>query len=77
MKIKNITNPRELFTQLKECEGTIELITAEGDSLNLKSKLCQYIIMMNIFNNAQIEEVELSFSNEADIMRIIDYLVKS
>lgn len=76
MKIKNITNPQELFKKLKECEGTIELITAEGDRLNLKSKLCQYIIMMNIFNNAQIEEIELSFSNEADILRIIDYLVK-
>lgn len=76
MKIKNITNPQKLFKKLKECEGTIELITAEGDRLNLKSKLCQYIIMMNIFNNAQIGEIELSFSNEADILRIIDYLVK-
>ena len=44
MKITNIDNPKEFFKELENCKGKIELITNEGDRLNLKSKLCQYIV---------------------------------
>lgn len=40
MIISNIKNPNEFFERIKECQGRVELVTKEGDRLNLKSKLC-------------------------------------
>lgn len=75
MKVKNISNPKLFFERLQHCKGNIEVVTPEGDRLNMKSKLCQYIVMMNIFNNAEIDEVEMFFSCPEDYALIIDYLV--
>lgn len=76
MKIKNIINPKEFFEKLKQCKGNIELVTSDGDRLNLKSKLCQYIVMMDVFGNAQIGEMEVFFSQPEDIVFVVDYLVR-
>ena len=76
MKIKNISNPKRFFECLQNCKGSIEIVTAEGDRLNIKSKLCQYIIMMNIFNNAEIDEVEMFFSCPEDYALVMDFLVR-
>ena len=43
MKIKNITDIDGFFKVIDSCQGKVELITGEGDRLNLKSKLCQYV----------------------------------
>ena len=45
MKINGITNVQEFFKIVDSCKGHVELLTGEGDRLNLKSKLCQYISM--------------------------------
>ena len=42
MKIKNIKDVDGFFKVIDSCAGKVELITGEGDRLNLKSKLCQY-----------------------------------
>lgn len=76
MKILNIKNPQEFFKTLAQCKGSIELATKEGDRLNLKSKLCQYIVLMNVFGNAEIGEMEIFFSNPDDIGIVVDYLVR-
>ena len=76
MKIKNISNPKRFFECLQNCKGSIEVVTSEGDRLNIKSKLCQYIIMMNIFNNAEIDEVEMFFSCPEDYALVMDFLVR-
>ena len=76
MKIKNISNPKRFFECLQNCKGSIEIVTSEGDRLNIKSKLCQYIIMMNIFNNAEIDEVEMFFSCPEDYALVMDFLVR-
>lgn len=77
MKISNIKNPQEFFQVLEKCQGHIALITDDGDKLNLKSKLCQYIVLMNIFNKAEIGSMEIYFSNPEDIELVIDYLIRS
>ena len=41
VKIKNISEPQKFFELLKDCKGKVELVTSEGDRLNLKSTLCQ------------------------------------
>ena len=45
MKVQNITNIEGFFKTVDACKGKIELVTGEGDRLNLKSKLSQYVSM--------------------------------
>ena len=50
MKVQNITNIDKFFEVVDSCKGKVELVTGEGDRLNLKSKLSQYVSMANIFS---------------------------
>ena len=54
MKIENIKDIDKFFEVVDSCKGRVELITGEGDRLNLKSKLCQYVSLANIFSNGEI-----------------------
>lgn len=76
MKIKNITNPKGLFETLEHCTGSVELVTNEGDRLNLRSKLCQFVLMANMMTEAKIDEAELLFSNPDDAGLILDFLIR-
>ena len=61
---------------LNKCKGSVELVTSEGDRLNLKSKLCQYIALTQMFKDASIDEVELVVSEPEDMSMLLDYLIK-
>ena len=76
MKVKNITEPQKFFEVLNDCKGTVELVTSEGDRLNLKSKLCQYIALTQMFSEATIDEVELIVSEPEDMGMLLSYLVR-
>ena len=76
MKIKNISEPQKFFEVLNKCRGSVELVTSEGDRLNLKSKLCQYIALTQMFKDASIDEVELVVSEPEDMSMLLDYLIK-
>ena len=41
---------------LDKCEGDVFLMTRDGDNLNLKSKLCQLIGLMNLIEGGKIAE---------------------
>ncbi|MGI6162050.1 MAG: polya polymerase [Christensenellales bacterium] len=76
MKIKNISNPQKFFEVLNHCKGKVELVTSEGDRLNLKSTLCQYIALTQMFKDAKIDEIELVLSEPDDITLLMDFLVR-
>ena len=76
MKIKNINNPKRFFEVLNECHGRVELVTNEGDRLNLKSTLCQYIALTQMFKDARIDDVELIVSEPEDVARLLEFLVR-
>ncbi|MGI5918663.1 MAG: polya polymerase [Christensenellales bacterium] len=76
MKIKNINEPQKFFEVLKNCKGKIELVTSEGDRLNLKSTLCQYIALTQMFTEAKIDELELLVSEPEDLNLLLNYLVR-
>ena len=76
MKITNITEPQKFFEVLGECKGRVELVTSEGDRLNMKSTLCQYIALTQMFKDATIDEVELVVSEPEDMYKPIKYLVR-
>ncbi len=76
MIIKNITNVQEFFKAVDKCEGKVELVTSQGDRLNLKSKLTQYISLANMFTEAKIGDVELLVSEPEDVKLLIDFMVR-
>ena len=76
MKIQNITNVEKFFEAINQCKGTVELITKEGDRINLKSKLSQYVSMASIFSNGYIKELELVAYDPKDVERLIKFMVQ-
>ena len=75
MKVQNITNIDKFFTVIDECAGKVELVTGEGDRLNLKSKLSQYVSMANIFSNGEIPELEIIAYEKEHIDRLVKFMV--
>lgn len=75
MKIKNINNVEKFFEVVDSCTGKVELVTGEGDRLNLKSKLCQYVSLANIFSNGEIPELEIIASEKEDIDKLFNFMI--
>ena len=75
MKIQNITDIEGFFKVVDECSGKVELVTGEGDRLNLKSKLSQYVSMANIFSNGEIPELEIIAYEKEDTDRLIKFML--
>lgn len=74
MKIQNITDVDKFFQVVDSCKGTVELVSPEGDRINLKSKLAQYLSMATIFSNGYIKELELVAYDREDIDRLIRFM---
>ena len=75
MKVTNITNINGFFKVVDSCKGKVELVTGEGDRMNLKSKLCQYVSMANIFSNGEIPELEVIAYEREDIDKLINFMM--
>ncbi len=75
MKVENIKDIDKFFQVVDECKGKVELVTGEGDRLNLKSKLSQYVSMANIFSDGVIKELELVAYEPEDIDKLVNYMI--
>ena len=76
MKVENITDIEGFFKTVDQCKGRVELVTGEGDRLNLKSKLSQYVSMAQIFSGGEIPELEIVASEPEDVTRLIEFMVR-
>lgn len=75
MKVQNITDVEGFFKVIEQCKGTVELVSAEGDRINLKSKLSQFLSLATIFSNGSIiNELELVAHEPEDVDRLIKYM---
>lgn len=59
MKLQNKIDIDEFFKAIDGCEGKIELISDEGDRLNLKSKLSQYISLAKVLADGNMNGLEI------------------
>ena len=75
MKIQNISNIEGFFEVVDKCKGKIELVTGEGDRLNLKSKLSQYVSLANIFTGGDIPELEILAYEKEDVDRLLNFML--
>ena len=76
MKVSNIKDIDKFFEVIDHCKGKVELVTGEGDRLNLKSKLSQYVSMANIFSNGEIPELEVIAYEKEDTDKLLRFLLE-
>ncbi|CUH97032.1 hypothetical protein P22_3158 [Propionispora sp. 2/2-37] len=84
VKITSITDVNAFMKAVDTCQGKVELVTAEGDRLNLKSKLCQYISMVKLAHFVAasntidqtnvLNDIEIVITNPDDIPLLTPYL---
>lgn len=72
MKLMNVKNVDKLFAVIDSCKAMVELVTGEGDRLNLKSKLSQYVSLTQLFSDRTIPEMELVAYEPEDTKKRID-----
>ena len=77
MKVQNITNIDKFFEVIDSCQGKVDLVTGEGDRLNLKSKLSQYVSMANIFSDGSISELEILAYEPEDITKLVNFMMNN
>ena len=77
MKVQNIKDIDKFFQVIDSCAGKVELVTGEGDRLNLKSKLSQYVSMANIFSDGTIAELEILAYEPEDITKLVNFMMES
>ncbi len=75
MKVQNISDIDKFFKVVDSCKGKVELVTNEGDRLNLKSKLSQYVSMANIFSDGTIPELDLVAYEPEDIDKLVHFMM--
>lgn len=75
MKVMNIDDPEKFFEVVNKCKGTVELVTAEGDRLNLKSQLTKYVALTKLFADNMIPEMEIVAHDPDDVDRLLEYMV--
>ena len=75
MKFENVKNVERLFQIIRdECSGTVELVSSEGDRINLKSRLSQYISMVRLLDTEFVKELELVASDPAAVDRLLRFM---
>lgn len=74
MKIMNLTNVEGFLKTVNGCKGSVELVTKEGDRLNLKSELTKYVALTSFFSEAKIPEMEILLSEPDDALKLVNFI---
>lgn len=75
MKLEHIENIKAFFETVDQCKGKVELLSDEGDRINLKSKLAQYLSLANVLTNGHLKEMDLVVHEKEDMDLLIDFML--
>ena len=75
MKFYNINDIDGFFEAIDQCKGTVELVTGEGDRLNLKSQLSKIVAYADAFSGGKINEMEILASDPDDMRALVKFVV--
>lgn len=75
MKITNIPDINDFFKVIDQCKGRVELTSTEGDRINMKSKLTQFVAMAQLMDTTYVKELEIVASEPEDATRILEYML--
>ena len=75
MKLFNVKDTEEFFKVVDQCKGTVELVSSQGDRLNLKSQLTKFVTVTELFHNESlIKELDLVAYEKEDIELLMKYM---
>ncbi len=75
MTLENVSNIEGLFEVINTCKGNVELVSEEGDKINLKSRLAQYLTIAGVFAHGYARELELIIEDPDDMNKIMEFIV--
>ena len=75
MKINVIRDVEGFFKTIQKCNGNVWIKTPQGDVLNLKSKITQYVMFATLFNGEQEVDMELHCDNSDDVVALTKFLI--
>lgn len=75
MKLYHVNDINEFFKVIDSCKGKVMLVTGEGDQLNLKSKLTQYVSLAKVFSGGEIPEMELVAYEPEDAAKLLAFSI--
>ena len=76
MYLKPDTNIISLLKGVDSCKGDVILHTKEGDSLNLKSNLCRYVLAINKSINQSISQNQIQCTVDEDKKLLEAFLIE-
>jgi hypothetical protein len=72
MKLANITEVNNFLRTVDECTGDVWLESVDGDKINLKSKLSQYVAITALIS-CESDKLELFCSKHEDEERFFKF----
>lgn len=75
MKLTNITNIDKFFEVVDKCEGRVEMLTENGDCLDLRPKLCQFVTLVKMLADGNVEQMEIIAENKKDEQKLMAYMI--
>ena len=75
MKLTNITNIDKFFEVVDKCEGRVEMLTENGDCLDLRPKLCQFVTLVKMLTDGDVERMEIIAENKKDEQKLMAYMI--
>lgn len=76
MKLKKNINYSEFFRTVQTCEGEVILETPEGDQLNLKSTLSQFVFTAAICGKLSFADASIRVEDGYDINLLRKYTME-
>jgi len=64
----------DFFHVVQECQGQVLYFSEEGDQLNLKSSLCQFLFSSALLNNPMLLNGRIACEREEDMLRLQPFL---
>ena len=76
MKLKKGVDLVALLEEIKTCQGGVCFVTDEGDRLNLKSMLSQYLFVALTGNSKLLEQGRVNCENKQDYRLLEHFLTE-
>lgn len=77
LKLKDSIDVAAFLDTAKECVGSVFFQTTEGDILNLKSLLSQYVLVTIMGNHSLLKDARVICVQEDDYEKLKEYLAPS
>lgn len=74
LRLKESTSHAEFLKHVMDCRGEVLFITAEGDTLNLKSTLSQFVFAASFLKPEIVQAAQVKCEDAGDYGFLKDFL---